>query len=73
VYEDDPFDLGLQRRMETRIRQEFELAESEAMILAAFLLLGLQTIATLIRLGARLTGREIGIRERRSDAPLRIE
>ena len=35
MYEDDPFDLGLQRRMETRIRQEFELAESEAMILAA--------------------------------------
>lgn len=33
--EDDPFDLGLHRRMETRIRQEFEVAESEAMILAA--------------------------------------
>jgi len=48
-------------------------APLKAMILAAFLLLGLQTIATLIRLGARLTGREIGIRERRSDAPLRIE
>ena len=48
-------------------------APLKAMILVAFLLLGLQTIATLIRLAARLTGREIGIRERRSDAPLRIE
>ena len=48
-------------------------APLKAMILVAFLLLGLQTIATLIRLGARLTGREIGIRERRSDAPMRIE
>ena len=48
-------------------------APLKALILVAFLLLGLQTIATLIRLGARLTGREIGIRERRSDAPLRIE
>lgn len=35
MYGDDPFDLGLQRRMETRIRQEFEVAESEAVILAA--------------------------------------
>ena len=48
-------------------------APLKALILVAFLLLGLQTIATLIRLAARLTGREIGIRERRSDAPLRIE
>ena len=48
-------------------------APLKALILVAFLLLGLQTIATLIRLTARLTGREIGIRERRSDAPLRIE
>ena len=35
MYGDDPFDPGLHRRMETRIRQEFEVAESEAMILAA--------------------------------------
>lgn len=35
MYGDDPFDLGLHRRMETRIRQEFEVAESEAVILAA--------------------------------------
>ena len=35
MYGDDHFDLGLHRRMETRIRQEFEVAESEAMILAA--------------------------------------
>lgn len=35
MYGDDPFDLGLHRRMETRIRQEFEVAESEAAILAA--------------------------------------
>lgn len=48
-------------------------APLKAMNLAAFLLLGFQTIATPIRLEARLTGREIGIRERRSDAPLRIE
>ncbi len=35
MFGDDPFDLRLHRRMETRIRQEFEVAESEAMILAA--------------------------------------
>ena len=35
MYGNDPFDSGLHRRMETHIRQEFEVAESEAMILAA--------------------------------------
>ena len=35
MYGNDPFDPGLHRRMETHIRQEFEVAESEAMILAA--------------------------------------
>ena len=35
MYGHDPLDLGLRRRMETRIRQEFQAAESEAVILAA--------------------------------------
>ena len=48
-------------------------APLKALILVAFLLLGLQTIATLIRLMARLTGREIGIKERLADQPLRVE
>lgn len=31
----DPFDQGLRRRMEARLKEEFEIAESDAMILAA--------------------------------------
>ena len=48
-------------------------APLKAMILAAFVLMGIQAVATLIRLVARLTGKDIGSREERSEAPLRIE
>ena len=35
MYGDDPLDTRLRRRMETRIREQFQAAESEAVILAA--------------------------------------
>lgn len=48
-------------------------APLKALILAAFVLLGLQGIATMIRLVAGLAGKEVGRRDDGSDAPMRIE
>jgi len=49
-------------------------APLKALILVSFVLLGIQAIATLIRLGSRLAGREIGKEEYlASEAPLRVE
>ena len=48
-------------------------APLKAMILVAFVLLGIQALATLVRLGAFLTGREKMLILGEREAPLRIE
>lgn len=48
-------------------------APLKAMILVAFILLGIQALATLIRLGAFLTGRERMLVLGEREAPMRIE
>ena len=48
-------------------------APLKAMILVAFILLGIQALATLVRLGAFLTGREKMLILGEREAPLRIE
>ena len=48
-------------------------APLKAMILVAFVLLGMQAVASLIRIGAFLTGREEKLHLSEREAPMRIE
>ena len=56
-----------------RIPAAFPGAPLKAMILVAFILLGIQALATLIRLAAFLTGREARLTLGEREAPMRIE